>query len=119
MKRAGILKNEHGFIKFIVTILILSCLIYVGIKLGLPYYRYSAFKTDTRELARISIAGAIERTRTQVYERAMELKLPLEEEDIEVKKFGDGVRIETSWSEIVDFLGIYQYKMNFNVDVTG
>jgi len=119
MKRTKVLNNEHGFIKFILFMLVLSCMVYVGIKLGLPYYRYSAFKSDARELARISIAGTLDRTRAQVYERAIELKLPLEEEDIEVKKTSTGVRIETSWSETADFLGIYQHTMDFTVDVEG
>lgn len=119
MKRTKVLNNEHGFIKFILFMLVLSCMVYVGIKLGFPYYRYSAFKSDTKELARISVAGTLDRTRAQVYDRALELNLPLEEEDIEVKKFGKVVRIQTSWSETVDFLGIYQYTFDFTVDVEG
>ncbi len=119
MKRTKLINNEHGFIKFILYMLVLSCMVYVGIKLGLPYFRYSAFKSDAKELARISVGGRIDRTREQVYERAIELKLPLEEEDIVVKKANTGVRIETSWSETVDFLGIYQYTMDFTVDVEG
>lgn len=117
MKKIKVLNNEHGFIKFIIVMIVLSCIVYVGIKLGAPYYRYSAFKSDTKELARISIAGTIDRTREQVYDRASELKIPIEEEDIEVKKLGEGVRIQTSWSETVDFLGIYQHTLDFSLDV--
>lgn len=119
MKKLKILNNEHGFIKFLIVMIVLTCIVYVGIKLGLPYYRYSAFKSDTKELARISVAGTLERTQKQVYNIALDLKIPLEEEDIDVRKFGEGVRIQTSWSETVDFLGIYQHTLDFSIDVEG
>lgn len=110
-----VLNNENGFIKFIFTMLVLASLVYAGLKFGMPYYRYSAFKSDTKELARISI-GDTEKTRAQIFERAQELKLPLEENDIKVTKTVRGVRVQASWPETVDLLGLYQKKFNFAVD---
>jgi len=49
----------------------------------------------------------------------MELKIPIEEEDIYVTQSAKGVRIETEWTQTVDFLGIYQYTFDFIVDVEG
>jgi hypothetical protein len=118
MKKVRMLDNESGFIKFIFVVLILASIAYVGMKFGIPYYRYSAFKSDAKELARISI-GSTEKTRSQIYERAQELKIPLEESDIEVTKTVNGVRVQTSWSETVDLLGLYQKKINFSVDEEG
>lgn len=117
MRRAKVLNNESGFIKFILVMLVLACMVYIGIKLGIPYYKYSAFKSDAIEIARIGVANNVNTTHTQIYERAQELKIPLEEEDIEVKKTNTSVRIETAWSETVDFLGIYQHTLDFTVDV--
>lgn len=110
-----VLNNENGFIKFIFIMLVLASLVYAGLKFGMPYYRYSAFKSDTKELARISI-GDTEKTRAQIFERAQELKLPLEENDIKVTKTVRGVRVQASWPETVDLLGLYQKKFNFAVD---
>lgn len=115
MKKIKVLNNENGFIKFIFVMLVLASLVYAGLKFGMPYYRYSAFKSDTKELARISI-GDTEKTRAQIFERAQELKLPLEENDIKVTKTVRGVRVQASWSETVDLLGLYQKKFNFAVD---
>jgi hypothetical protein len=117
MRRAKVLNNESGFIKFILVMLVLACIIYVGVKMGIPYYKHSALKSDAKEIARIGVAHTINRTHAQVYERAQELKIPLEEEDIEVKKTSTGVRIETGWAETVDFLGIYQHTFDFTIDV--
>lgn len=110
-----VLNNENGFIKFIFVVALLAFSIYAGIKFGMPYYRYSAFKSDAKELARISIGDA-EKTRAQIFERAQELELPLEENDIKVTKTVRGVRVQASWSETVDLLGLYQKKFNFAVD---
>jgi hypothetical protein len=117
MKKTKVLNNESGFIKFIFVMLVLACIVYLGIKLGIPYYKYSALKSEAKEIARIGIAQTVDRTHTLVYERAQELKIPLEEEDIEVKRTTNSVLIETAWSETVDFLGIYQHTFDFNIDV--
>jgi hypothetical protein len=117
MRRVKVLNNESGFIKFILVMLVIASMVYMGVKLGIPYYKHSALKSDAKEIARIGVAHTIDRTHTQVYERAQELKIPLEEEDIEVKKTSTGIRIETGWSETVDFLGIYQHTFDFTIDV--
>lgn len=117
MKKAVVFNNEGGgFFKFTLTIGLIAFLIYAGLEFGMPYYRYSAFRTDAKELARIS-RGEVEKTRAEVLERAQELKLPLEEKDINVTKTARGIRVQTSWSETVDILGIYQHTFNFTVDV--
>lgn len=116
MKEVKAVGNEKGFIKFIFFMIVLAFIVYAGLKFGMPYYRYSAFKSDVKELARISI-GDVQKTRAQIFERAMELKLPLTEEGIQVTKTEKTVRVRTAWSETVDMLGMYQKKLNFRVEV--
>jgi hypothetical protein len=118
MKKVRILKNEVGFVKFVFVMLILAIIVYTGIKFAMPYYRYSAFKSDAKELARISI-GNVEKTKEQLLERAEELGLHLKRDDIQVIKLEKTVRVKTSWSETVDMLGLYQRKLDFSVDVEG
>ena len=102
MTKSEILSNEKGFIKVNFCLLFsLCCLGYLGVKFGTPYYNYSAFKSEAKEIARISL-GDIEKTRTQIFEKAVELKLPIEEKDIAVTKTVKTVRVKTSWSETVD-----------------
>jgi hypothetical protein len=119
MRRARTVNNERGTIKALLVILILACMVYVGFKLGIPYYKYSAFKSEAKEIARISRATQIGRTQTQIYERARELNIPIEEEDITVTQTANGLHVETGWTETVDFLGLYQYTFDFVVDVEG
>ncbi len=110
------LNNEKGFIKFVSTLIILALLVYAGIVFGIPYYKYSALKSDTKQIARITI-GDEERAKEQVLERAQELKIPLSPDKITVTKTERTVRIRTSWSETVNYLGLYQKTFNFKIDV--
>ncbi|MBI3378496.1 MAG: hypothetical protein HY035_08895 [Nitrospirae bacterium] len=117
MKKAQMLNNEKGFFKFVFVIGLIAFLMYAGFQLGMPFYRYTSFKTDAAEIARVSVSGDIERTRAQVFERAQELNIPIKEKDIEVMKTTLGMRVKTAWSEEVDILGIYQKTFDFKIDV--
>lgn len=116
MKTLEASSNEKGSIKFIFVTALLCSLVYAGIKFGIPYYKHSAFQSDVKELARISL-GDTEKTRNQIYERAQELKLPLEAKDIVVTKTERAVRVRTSWEETVDLMGLYQKTLTFSVNV--
>lgn len=116
MKNVKVFDNEKGFIKFVSITALLVFLIYSGIQFGMPFYRYSAFKSDVKELARISL-GNVNRTRTDIFERAKEVNIPLEEDNLIVTRSENRVRVKASWSETVDILGLYQKKLDFTVDV--
>jgi hypothetical protein len=101
----------------VIWFLILVFLIYSGVKFGMPYYRYLAFKSDTKEIAGISMGlHNEEEIKNRVFERAEELKIPIQKEDIELSITPTMVRIQTSWVEVVDMLGIYQKTLAFSVD---
>ncbi|MFH1025075.1 MAG: hypothetical protein V1764_00155 [Nitrospirota bacterium] len=116
MKNVQVCNNEKGFIKFIFVTIILVFCAYLGIKFGIPYYKHSAFQSDVKELARISL-GDTNKTKAQLFERARELKLPLEEKDIMVTRTEKTVRVKTSWEDTVDVLGFYQKTLKFSVDI--
>jgi len=110
------LRNSDGFIKPLLVIAIMAFLVYSGIQFGVPYYHYSAFKSEAKEIARIEV-GQIEKTRAQIYEAAQNQKIPIEAEDIQITKKTNTIRIQTSWSVDVDILGVYQRTLHFTVDV--
>jgi hypothetical protein len=118
MKKLKVLNNENGFIKFFFIVAVIVFLVYVGVKFGMPYYKYSAFKSDIKEMVRVSL-GDDNKTKTEVLQRAQELKIPIGEKDVEVKKQGNIVVVTTSWSETVDLLGLYQKTLDFDIAVEG
>jgi hypothetical protein len=99
-------------------LLILAFLVYSGIKFGMPYYRYLAFKSDAKEIVRVFFEHKNEgEIKDKIFERAQELKIPINKEDIEVSMTAKSVRIRTSWFEVVDLLGIYRKTLTFTVDI--
>lgn len=103
--------------KAIFWLLVLVFLAYLGLKFGFPYYRYLAFKSDAKEIARVSIeVKNEEEIRNRIFERAQELKVPIDKRDIELFKTERDIRVKTSWFEVVDILGVYQKTLKFNVD---
>jgi len=102
--------------KAIFWLVILALLVYSGFQFGIPYYRYTAFKTDAKEIARISL-GEVEKTRAQIFLRAQELNIPIEEKEIMVTRTDKLVRVKVSWSESVNLFGIYQKTLNFTVNI--
>jgi hypothetical protein len=102
--------------KAIFWLVILALLVYSGFQFGIPYYRYTAFKTDAKEIARISL-GEVEKTRAQIFLRAQELNIPIEEKEIVVTRTDKLVRVKVSWSESVNLFGIYQKTLNFTVNI--
>jgi len=117
LKKAQMLNNEEGFFKFVFVLLIIALLMYAGFQIGMPFYRYTSFRTDAEQLARVSVAGDIDKTRAQIFELAQELNIPIKEQDIEVIKTTRGMRVKTAWAEAVDILGIYQKTFDFKIDV--
>jgi hypothetical protein len=112
----NVLRNEKGFIKVAFILAVLALCIYAGFQLGTPYYRYSVFKSDAKEIARVGL-GNVKRTQGMLFDRVKELKLPIAEDDISVVVTDKRVLIKTSWSETVDLFGIYQKELNFSIDI--
>ncbi|GAB4408199.1 MAG: hypothetical protein OHK0032_03570 [Thermodesulfovibrionales bacterium] len=110
------LSNTGGFIKPLLCLAVLAIIGYAGFQFGMPYYRYSAFKNEVKEIARLEL-GSVEKIKTQVYEAAEGLKIPIEKEDIVVIRKKNTVRVQTSWSVNVDILGLYQRTLNFKIDI--
>jgi predicted membrane protein len=103
--------------KGIFWLLFLVFLAYLGFKFGVPYYRYLAFKADTKEIAKISVdVRDDEKIRNKIFERAQELKVPIEKDDIEISRTERFLRVRTSWFEVVDIYGIYQKTLTFYID---
>ena len=110
------LRNSEGFVKPLLVIAIMAFLIYSGIQFGIPYFHYSAFQSEAKDIARLGLEE-VEKTRAQLYEAAQNQKIPIEADDIQITKKTNTIRIQTSWSVDVDILGLYQRTLHFTVDV--
>lgn len=108
MKKIG----DRGSVKGLFCLSVLVAIVFVGISFAKPYYRYYTLGSHTRDFLKTEI-GNIDKIRQNVMSDAEELKVPLDEEDLEVVKEGKIIKIKATWSETVDFWGYYQKKIDF------
>ncbi len=109
--------GSRGSVKSIFVLAVLVALVYVGISFGRPYYRFIAFRSDTTDTLEEDFGDQDLKTiREKVLADASSLKVPLNEEDLEVTKDDKRVRVRATWSEVVDFWGYYRKQLDFAID---
>ena len=108
MKNIG----DRGSIKGLFCLSVLVAIVFVGISFAKPYYRYYTLGSHTRDFLKSDI-GTIDSIRKNIMDNAEELKVPLDEEDLDVAIVNKMVKVKATWSETVDFWGYYQKKIDF------
>lgn len=111
MKKMG----DRGSIKGFFWLIILAAVVFVGISFSKPYYRYYTLGSHTRDFLKSDI-GNIEAIRKDVMDNAAELKIPLDEKELEVVMVNKIIKVKATWSETVDFWGYYQKKIDFAME---
>ena len=111
MKNIG----DRGSVKGLFCLSVLVAIVFVGISFAKPYYRYYTLGSHTRDFLKTDI-GDIEAIRKNVMKDAEELKVPLDEEDLEVVVVNKIIKVKAAWSETVDFWGYYQKKIAFAME---
>ena len=109
--------SEQGFIKGILWLLILVAIVYIGISFGKPYYRYNTLRSHTKDILSSEL-GQVKLIKEQILAEAVELKVPLSEEHLDVSINGNKiVKVKGTWSETVNFWDYYSKKIDFELDV--
>jgi hypothetical protein len=120
-KNNNIITNSYGNSKIIglFFILVVVSAIYLSYTLLPHYLNYLSF----RDLAgaKISAAKVIkdENILNDLYNKAKELDLPLEKEDIIVKREEGRLHITAEWEVEVEFIGSYKKTLKFSIDADG
>ena len=104
--------GNRGSIKGFFWLIILAAVVFVGISFGKPYYRYYSIGSHTRDFMKTDI-GDLEAIRQNVIKDAEELKVPLDEKNLEVVVVNKIIKVKATWSETVDFWGYYRKKIDF------
>jgi len=106
--------GEKGFIKTLIWLALLVALIYVGVTLATPYYRYYQFGSHTRDFLMTDI-GEVNTIRKHVLKDAAELGVPLNDRDLTVSADTSKKRVtvKATWTDTADLFGFYQKSIDF------
>ena len=115
--------DRKGSVTVLLSLLILAALVFVGVSFFKPYYRYNTLKSHAKDLLVAETgnqAGTLKMIEEKIRADAAELNIPLKEEDLSVEPNGEkGIKVKATWSEVVDFWGYYQKKLDFNMELVG
>jgi adenine-specific DNA methylase len=106
--------GNNGSVKGIFLFFFFISVIYVGVSFSMPYYRAFTLGSHTRDFLKTDI-GNIQAIRNNVMNDAKELKVPLNEKDLEVFVVNKIIKVKAKWSETVDFWGYYQKELDFSM----
>jgi hypothetical protein len=99
-------------VKGLLVLGVLVAIVFVGVSFGRPYFRYYSLSSHTRDFLRSDTFNAAA-IRANIIADAAELKVPLDEQDLEVAIDKKNIRVKATWSETVDFWGYYQKTFDF------
>jgi len=118
LKNRYIITDSNGNSKIIgiFFILVVVSAIYLSYTLLPHYLNYLSFKDLAG--AKISAARIMkdENILNDLYNKAKELNLPLEKEDIIVKREEGRLHITAEWEIAVEFIGGYKKTLKFSID---
>ncbi len=103
--------------KLFVSLFLLSFLgliVYSFILLSTPYYNYYVFESDLEELLNISISERPEEVMTEIMNLAVKYNIPIEQENLTLKKNGRYTAI-IFWEETVNFFTVYEKTFEFHI----
>jgi hypothetical protein len=103
--------------KTLLCLAILASIVYFGSKFGTPYYKFYAFRSDSKEIANFLDVRNAEEVKLRIVRKAKELRVPIGENDITVEKTELGYKASAMWSEEVNILDKYKKKLEFSFEV--
>jgi hypothetical protein len=106
--------GEEGLIRGLFLLALVVAVAFVGISFGKPYYRYLVLGSHTRDVMKEEI-GSVDAIRERIMADAKELKVPLQDDNLDVRIENKIVKVDAHWSEVVDFWGYYQKRLNFAI----
>ncbi len=101
--------------KTFILLLLLAAIGFVGISFGKPYFRYNTLRSHTKDILALELGNA-DAIKTKILAEAAELQVPLDEDNLSVVINNSKIiKVNANWSEVVDFWGYYQKKIDFDL----
>ncbi len=117
-KNRYIITDSNGNSKIIgiFFILVVVSAIYLSYTLLPHYLNYYSFRDLAQENVKFTQVIRNEDILNDLYRKSQELELPLEKEDIIVKRERGRLHITAEWEVEVEFIGGYKKTLKFSID---
>lgn len=98
---------RRGFVKFLIPIVILGILIYLGIPILISHLRFLAIKDRTKEMAKFSKFYSRREIISKILERANENNVKIDSSWIEIWEEGGYAKIRFYYEDTITYVGRY------------
>lgn len=105
-----------AWIKGLFVLALLALGIYITVQFVGPYYRELTFKSDVGEILKFESHDTDEVT-AKILNKARELQVPLDEQNLSVSLQDGQYRAQANWSETVNLFNQYKKKLDFSFDL--
>ncbi len=92
-----------------------AIIIYSGIQLGKPYFRYYSFKSKIEDISKFELER--DKIMNEIIRVVNEMNIPVKEEEIVLEGVKGRYAVEVSWSEKVNLFDIYEREYDFYLTV--
>jgi hypothetical protein len=106
-------------VKTIIKLLIAIALINAVVRTGLVAVRYYELKDAVQQLVTFSADAAPNDIQNHIMEKAEELQVPLNYDDVDVTRDGPRTIATASYTEPIELFPSYQYPYTFSFSVEG
>ena len=109
--------GNQGFIKGFLMLVVIVAVVFVGSKFIGPYYRHYQFGSQTRDYLRLLTTTNTEAIKKNIMELSNESGVLLSGNSLNVRYDiqSKTVSVRVEWSEVVDFWGHYQQRLDFEL----
>jgi hypothetical protein len=105
----------RGIVKTLFILTILGLIGYTLFLLSVPYYHYLAFKSDLKEILRVSVTDKPGEVMEKIMNIVEQYNIPVNRREIKLTN-KNGYRVQVSWTEEVNFYNLYERKFAFSID---
>jgi hypothetical protein len=104
-------------LKTFIKLLIVAAIVNATVRAGLATWKYYQLKDSAEQIARFGAESSSTQLQLQIVERAAELELPVEEEDVTVRREGQRTIAEASYTQPIELFPSYEYPVTFSFSV--
>jgi hypothetical protein len=105
--------------KTVIKLVIGVALINAALRSGLAAWKYYQLKDEAQQVILFGSATPTEQLRSEILDKAEELDLPLEPDDVDVQRDGDRTVAFASYVQPIELLPMYTYPADLSFTVEG